>query len=117
MDVVTRFVDPIDAAQRHRPWRAFPVAVVKKFGDDGGGNLASMLAFYAFLAVFPLLLVLTTVLGYVLSSANGLRTRILDSAVVDFPVIGPQLRTNGLHGHWYVLVVCAVQPVGGTWRG
>ena len=54
MDVVTRFVDPIDAAQRCRPWIAFPVAVVKKLGDDGGGNLASMLAFYAFLAVFPI---------------------------------------------------------------
>src|ERR1700743_1645949 len=34
VDVVTRFVDPIDAAQRRRPWLAFPFAVVKKFGDD-----------------------------------------------------------------------------------
>jgi YihY family inner membrane protein len=114
VDVVTRFVDPIDAAQRRRPWLAFPFAVVKKFGDDGGGNLASMLAFYAFLAVFPLLLVLTTVLGYILSSANGLRARILNSAVVDFPVIGPQLRTNGLHGHWYVLVVSGLFSLWGA---
>jgi uncharacterized BrkB/YihY/UPF0761 family membrane protein len=114
MNVVAKFVDPIDSAQRRRPWIAFPFAVMKKFSDDGGGNLASMLAFYAFSAVFPLLLVFTTVLGYVLSSANGLRTRILDSAVVDFPVIGPQLRTNGLHGHWYVLLVSALFSLWGA---
>jgi membrane protein len=114
VNVVARFVDPIDAAQRRRPWLAFPFAVIKKFNDDGGGDLASMLAFYAFLAIFPLLLVFTTVLGYVLSSTDGLRTRILDSAVVDFPVIGPQLRTNGLHGHWYVLVVSALFSLWGA---
>lgn len=41
---------------------AFPYAVSKKFGDDQGGNLAALLAYYAFLSIFPLLLVFTTIL-------------------------------------------------------
>jgi membrane protein len=45
--------------QRHRVL-AFPVAVLVKFYDDRAGNLASLISYYAFLAIFPLLLVLVT---------------------------------------------------------
>jgi uncharacterized BrkB/YihY/UPF0761 family membrane protein len=38
--------------------------VVKKFGDDKGGNLTTLLAYNGFFALLPLLLVLVTVLGY-----------------------------------------------------
>ena len=40
---------------------AFVVAVAKKFGDDQAGNLVALLADYASLATFPLLLALTTI--------------------------------------------------------
>ena len=39
-----------------------PVAVIKKFTDDNGGVLVSNLAYAAFVSVFPLLLILVTVL-------------------------------------------------------
>src|SRR5260221_14639301 len=61
---------------------------------DQAGNLASLLAFYAFLSIFPLLLVLVTVLGIVLHNAPASQQRVLHSALVDFPIIGDQLRSN-----------------------
>jgi membrane protein len=69
----------------------FPVAVVKKFGDDQAGNLVSLLAYYAFVAVFPLLLVLTAVTGLLLRDHPKLQGRLLNSAFAEFPIIGGQI--------------------------
>jgi YihY family inner membrane protein len=76
------------------PWLAFPVAVQKKFGDDQAGNLAALTAYYAFLAIFPLLLVLVTVLGLVLKHDPALRQKLISSALQAYPVIGPQLEKS-----------------------
>jgi uncharacterized BrkB/YihY/UPF0761 family membrane protein len=56
----------VDELQQRRAWLAFPVAVWKKFGDDQAGNLAALVAYYAFVSIFPLLLVLVTVLSIAL---------------------------------------------------
>jgi membrane protein len=78
---------------RLRP-AGYVLAVWRKFCDDQAGNLASLLAYYAFLALFPLLLVLVTALGIVLHDDPPAQQRVLHSALVDFPIIGDQLRTN-----------------------
>ena len=83
-----------DRIQRDRPWLAFPVAVWKKFGDDQAGNLAALVAYYAFVSIFPLLLVLVTVLQIVLRHDPALRERLVRSALHAYPVIGPQLSSN-----------------------
>ena len=83
--------------QRHR-WLGFPLAVLQKYADDQGGYLAASITYYGFFAVFPLLLVLTTVLGFVLQSHPHLEQAIIDSALGQFPVIGPQLKGGTLHG-------------------
>jgi YihY family inner membrane protein len=82
-----------DFQQRHRPI-AFLYGVVKKFGDDRAGSLAALLVYYALLSLFPLLLVLVTVLGLVASSDPSIERSILNSALKQFPVIGEQLRSN-----------------------
>jgi YihY family inner membrane protein len=82
-----------DFQQRHRPI-AFLYAVVKKFGDDKAGSLAALLVYYALLSLFPLLLILVTVLGLVAGSDPSIQGDILNSALKQFPVIGEQLRTN-----------------------
>jgi YihY family inner membrane protein len=79
--------------QSHRPL-AIAFAVVKKFGDDRGGSLAALIAYYGFLAVFPLLLLLTTVLGYVMDRNSALRASVVTSALRDFPIVGPQLEQS-----------------------
>jgi YihY family inner membrane protein len=83
-----------DAYQQSHAPLGFPLAVAKKFGEDSAGNLAAVIAWSAMLAVFPLLLLLITILGIVLRNDPSLQHRILKSALVEFPVIGQQLQTN-----------------------
>ena len=83
--------------QRHR-WLAFPLAVLQKYADDQGGYLAATITYYAFFAIFPLLLVLTTGLGFILRGHRHLYESIVDSALGQFPVIGPELSSGSLHG-------------------
>ena len=73
MNAVERLVNWVDRVQQGRPWLAFPVAVWKKFGDDQAGNLAALIAYYGFAALFPLLLVLVTVLDIVLRNDPALK--------------------------------------------
>jgi membrane protein len=87
-----------DRFQQRRRWLGFPLAVLQKYGDDQGGYLAATITYYGFFAIFPLLLVLTTVLGFVLQGHAHLERRIVNSALGQFPVIGPQLSRGSLHG-------------------
>jgi YihY family inner membrane protein len=91
------FEGPMRAADRFQQRRrvlAFPVAVWKKFSDDQAGNLAALIAYYAFAALFPLLLVLATVLDIALSHDPELRRQLLQSALAQYPVIGPQINAR-----------------------
>ncbi len=83
--------DRIDAFQRRHPAAGFPIGVAYKYFDDGGGYLAALIAYYGFVSLFPLLLLLSTVLGFVLSGDVALQQRVLDSALSQFPVVGGQL--------------------------
>ena len=94
MSRVERLARWLDAfQQRHGPI-AFLYGVVKKFGDDKAGSLAALVVYYALLSLFPLLLILVTVLGLVAGSDPDIERRILNSALGQFPVIGDQLRAN-----------------------
>jgi membrane protein len=94
MNPAERVLHAADRLQQRRPWLAFPIAVWKKFGDDQAGNLAALIAYYGFAALFPLLLVFVTVLDIVLRDNATLRQNLLDSAFGQFPVIGDQLKHN-----------------------
>jgi membrane protein len=87
-----------DRFQQRRRWLGFPLGVLLKYADDQGGYLAATITYYGFFAIFPLLLVLTTVLGFVLQGHRHLEQRIVDSALGQFPVIGPQLSRGSLNG-------------------
>jgi YihY family inner membrane protein len=102
-----RIPGTIDRFQQRHPVVAFPLAVRQKFADDQGGFLAASVTYYAFFSIFPLLLVLVTLLGYALQSDPSLQHRVLNSALADFPVIGPQLQTNvhSLRGSVWALIV------------
>ncbi len=91
---VERLLRRLDAFQQRHTGTAFVVAVVKKFGDDRGSLLAALFAYYGFLALFPLLLLLTTILGAVLHHNPSLQEHILGSALHEFPIIGNQLGPN-----------------------
>ena len=94
MAPIKELVRRIDARQQRTPILAFPFAVVKKFGDDRAGGLAALMAYYGFVALFPLLLLLVTLLGLLLRGNESLQKRVLQSALSDFPILGDQLRDN-----------------------
>ena len=74
-------VDAVDAFQRRHRAAGFPLAVVYKFVDDQGGYLAALLAYYGFLSLFPLLLLLVTVVGFVLDGDPAAQAWVLDAAL------------------------------------
>ena len=71
------------------------------------GRNAALLAHYGFLSVFPMIVVLTTILGFVLESHEHLRTTIVDSALTNVPLVGETIQTNAssLTGNAVVLIV------------
>jgi membrane protein len=98
-------VERLDRFQQRHPWSGFPIAVIYKFADDQGPYLAALITYYGFLSLFPLLLLLSTALGFVLSNNEDLQQQVIDSTLAQFPVIGQQLETTGLRGSGVGLVV------------
>ena len=90
--------------------------MVRKFLDDRAANLAALIAFYAFFSVFPLLLALVSVLGFVLEDDPALREDIVDSTLAQMPVLGSQVAgaAEPLTGSGIAL---AVGILGALWAG
>jgi len=88
----------LDRRQQQSPRLSFLAAVIKKFGEDQAGQLAALIAYYGFVSLFPLLLVLVAVLGFVLQGDPGEQHRILDSALGQFPLIRDQIKLESLTG-------------------
>jgi YihY family inner membrane protein len=108
-------VRTIDRFQRRHPVIGFPLAVVYKYFDDQGPYLAAIIAFYAFIAIFPLLLISTSILGFFLQDDPALRERLLDTALSQFPIVGDELgRPEGLQGSTSAIVVGALAATYGS---
>ena len=73
--------DKLDRLQRRHPVAGFPIAVVYKYVDDSGPYLAALITYYAFVSLFPLLLLMSTVLGTVLAGDPELQQRVIDCAM------------------------------------
>lgn len=84
-------VDRVDAFQQRHRVVGMPLSVVYKYVDDGGSQLAAQITYYAFVSLFPLLLLASTVLSFVLVGQPDLQQRVLDSALTQLPVVGDDL--------------------------
>lgn len=92
-----------------------PIGVLYKFFDDQGGYLAAVLTYYAFVAIFPILLIASSVLGFVLQGQPELQEDILNSALAQFPIVGDQLgRPEGLSGSTTAVVIGSVAALYGV---
>jgi uncharacterized BrkB/YihY/UPF0761 family membrane protein len=79
-----RIVASLDGWQRRHAAGGFTVAVLKKFSEDSAASFATLIAYYAFFSLFPLLLALVSVLGFVLEGDPTLREDVLDTALARF---------------------------------
>jgi membrane protein len=111
-----RLLARVDCYQQRHTWLGFPVGVTKKFGDDQAGALAALVAYYAFFSIFPLLLLLATVLQYSVGGNPELQQRLQRSVLSQFPAVGTDLgsHVHALHGSVLALVVGAA---GALWAG
>lgn len=107
----------LDLFQQRNRVTSFAVGVVKKFGDDRAGRLAALIAYYGFFSIFPALLALVTVLGFVLEGNTSLRNDIADSALAQFPIVGDSIAqtiSSPLSGNTFALVIGLA---GAIWAG
>jgi YihY family inner membrane protein len=112
---VGRVLDGADRAQRRFPPLGFPLAVIYKFFDDQGNYLAAIITYYAFVAIFPLLLLGSSILGFFLQGNPDLQQDLIDSALAQFPIIGDQLgQPEGLQGSTAGVVIAALVSLYGA---
>lgn len=102
---LTDILHDLDRRQQKRRRVSFLAAVVKKFSDDQAGQLAALIAYYGFVSLFPLLLLLVTVLGFVLEGDPDLQREILNGTLGQFPILRDQLKLHSLSGSGLALAV------------
>jgi YihY family inner membrane protein len=69
----------IDGLQRRRPVLGFPYAVFKRYYEDHGGWLGSLISYYGFFSLYPLLVVFTTVATWMLRDRPKTLQRLLQA--------------------------------------
>jgi YihY family inner membrane protein len=95
MNPVEKTIRRIDRTQQRFTPTAFVFGVIKKYGDDNGGVLVSNLAYSAFISLFPLLLILVTILGLIASADPSFRESAVKNAVANqIPLLGQTLTGN-----------------------
>jgi YihY family inner membrane protein len=98
---------------------AIPIATIRRFGDNEGGRQAALIAYYSFFSLFPAMLAMVTILGFVLQGHDQLRQDIADSALAQFPIVGDQIASSTsvsspLSGNGFAL---AIGLFGALWAG
>ncbi len=97
MNILQKTIAKIDRWQRRHKFTAFPYAVIKKYGEDEAGHQAALLTYYGFLSLFPLLLVITTLLTIFGGQNEELRNAVANATADYFPTFSQQL-TNSVEG-------------------
>lgn len=94
MNPFERAIRTVDAGQQRFTPTAFLFGVIKKYSDDNGGVLVAYLTYTAFVTLFPLLLVFTTILGLVASVDPAFKQAAENAVASQVPVIGQTLTSN-----------------------
>ena len=102
--------------RRARRVRAVDIAINAAIGfaRHRSGRNAALLAYYGFLALFPMLLLATAVLGFVLAGHPEWQASIVNSSVAQIPVLGDQIleQSGALNGS---IVAIVIGLLGATW--
>jgi membrane protein len=91
-------LNALDRRQQQTRGVRFVAAVIKKFSDDQGGQLAALISYYGFVSLFPLLLVMVTILGFVLQGDPAEQQKIVNGTLGQFPLISGPLKSHSLKG-------------------
>ena len=94
MNFIEKKISQFDKFQQKHRFFSFPIAVFKKYGDDEAGTHAALITYYGFVSLFPLLLVLFSVLNLLTKSNKGIEGRVISATLHYFPVSSQQIYEN-----------------------
>jgi membrane protein len=114
------FVASIDRLQRRQPVFGFPWAVIKRYVEDRGGWLGSLISYYGFFSLYPLLVAFTTIATLLFGDHPKTLERILTAvwSKVPFATTDVAEQVNGqvedLSGQGWVAVVALLVSLWGA---
>ena len=112
-------VSRVDELQRRRPIVGFPYAVCKRYGEDHGGWLGSLISYYGFFSLYPLLVVFVTVATWVFGDRPETLQRVLEAMWSKVPFVTGDLTAEvdeqvaALRGQTWVLVLFLIVTLWG----
>ena len=107
-------VNAFDRAQRRHRALGLPIAVIYKFIEDQGMYLAAIIAFYGLFSLFPLLLLLSSGLGFALNTRPDLQAQIIDAALRFVPLLDETFVRRQLTGSGVSLAIGAAGALFGA---
>src|SRR5213595_1466378 len=90
MPDVNRVVRRIDELQRRRPVLGFPFAVFKRYGEDHGGWLGSLITYYGFFSLYPVLVAFVTLATWVLRDRPDTLQTVLQALWSRLPFVSAE---------------------------
>ncbi|MFV0317515.1 MAG: YihY/virulence factor BrkB family protein [Microthrixaceae bacterium] len=115
-NLIDRTIDQVDSIQRRVPPFAVAHGVLKKYGEDLGGQAAMMLSYRSLFSIFPLLIAFVNIVGLILADNAELRDDLIDSTLAAVPAVGDEIRsaTEGSGGSWWVIIASGLVSI---WAG
>lgn len=100
MNKIQRTINSFNKFQQRHAVIGFPVAVLKKYGDDAAGNQAALITYFGFVSLFPLLLVLFSTLNFLTNHNEKIEHRVASATLHYFPVSAQEIYSNihSVHG-------------------
>jgi uncharacterized BrkB/YihY/UPF0761 family membrane protein len=114
------FVDRVDRLQRGMPVFGFPWAVIKRYIEDHGGWLGSLISYYGFFSLYPLLVAFTTIATWLFGDRPQTLQRILSAVWSKVPFANSDLATQvseqvkDLSGQGWIAVVSLLVSLWGA---
>ena len=98
----------------------FPYAVAKRYGEDHGGWLGSLIAYYGFFSLYPLLVVFVTLATWALQDRPTALQRLLEALWSKLPFVSDQFgsevqqQVRNLTGQGWVLGLSLIVALWGS---
>ena len=110
----------VDELQRRRRVLGFPLAVAKRYGEDHGGWLGSLIAYYGFFSLYPLLVVFVTIATWVFRDRPAALQRLLEALWSKLPFVTAEFgaeveqQVRSLTGQGWVLALSLIVTMWGA---
>ena len=110
----------VDELQRRRRVLGFSFAVAKRYGEDHGGWLGSLISYYGFFSLYPLLVVFVTVATWVFRDRPDALQAVLEALWSRLPFVAAEFsaeveqQVGDLKGNGWVLVLSLIVTMWGA---